>query len=297
MTREWMAKRAARSPGTGGALGGPYFNPAQCGAQSVSAMRTPDDGSADALLQCPGVLRMLTLAPELPGAPALIRRLCELGIVPAAGHSDARDSDLSAAIRAGLRHVVHLWSGQSSTVREGPWRRPGILEASLVSDELSGEVIADGKHLPTTLLRLAWRSKGPERLCVVSDATSGAGLPDGTALGGAETYGEGRVRIEVRDDGTAWLEVASQPPVRLLRQPDSGYRLQGLSGSVRIEGDLLVLDQEGGLSPRGSSGRGLMDAGWTGSLARSPARPGHEVTEVTDEDEAQLVLGRGRFAA
>jgi N-acetylglucosamine-6-phosphate deacetylase len=81
-----------------------------------------------------------------------------------------------------MRHVIHLWSGQSTTVRDGPWRLPGPARGlARLATTLSAEVIADGKHLPPTLLRLAYRALGPDRLCLVSDATSGAGLPDGTA--------------------------------------------------------------------------------------------------------------------
>ena len=160
-------------------LEGPYFSMAQRGAQDPRHLRRPDDGSADRLLEHHEVLTIMSYAPELPGALELTRRLTTLGVVPAAGHSDARETDVWAAIRAGLRHIIHLWSGQSSTVREGPWRRPGLLEVALVAKEVTAELIADGKHLPPTLLRLAHRSVGAERLCAVSDATSGAGLPDG----------------------------------------------------------------------------------------------------------------------
>jgi N-acetylglucosamine-6-phosphate deacetylase len=84
--------------------------------------------------------------------------------------------------------MIHLWSGQSTTIREGPWRKPGLLEVSLTDERLTGEIIADGKHLPPTLMRLAFKSLGPDRLCAISDATSGAGLPEGTRfrIGGME---------------------------------------------------------------------------------------------------------------
>lgn len=172
----------------GAHLEGPYFSHAQRGAQNPRTLRSPEDGSVDALLDHADVIRMMSLAPELPGAVELTERLVSLGIVAAAGHTDGRDEDLLACQRAGLSHVIHVFSGQSTTVREGPWRRPGMLEATLASDSLTVEMIADGKHLPPTLMRLALRCL-PGRLCLVSDSTSGAGMPDGSVYRmGANEY-------------------------------------------------------------------------------------------------------------
>jgi N-acetylglucosamine-6-phosphate deacetylase len=192
-SRLWMRAEHGGAQVLGVHLEGPYFSLEQRGAQDPRHIRMPDDGSADALLEHSDVTRILTLAPELPGAIELIHRIVASGVVAAAGHSSARDSDLYAAEEAGLRHIIHLWSGQSSTVREGPWRRPGLLEASLASTTLTGEIIADNRHLPPTLMKLAYRCFGAPRLCAISDATSGAGLPDGT------TFGMGEMTYEVRD--------------------------------------------------------------------------------------------------
>ena len=178
--RQWMSAPRPGAQVLGAHLEGPYLSPAQKGALDPRSLRSPNDGSADVLLEHRDAIRIVTLAPELPGALQLTARLAELGIVPAAGHSAATDEDVRAAIAVGLRHTVHIWSGQSSTVRQGPWRRPGLLEATLVHDELSAEMIADHKHLPPTLMKLAYRCKGADRLCLISDATSGAGLPEGT---------------------------------------------------------------------------------------------------------------------
>jgi N-acetylglucosamine-6-phosphate deacetylase len=202
-TRAWMQPRpgdaSARDTRAFGArvlcahVEGPYFAAAQSGAQDPAHLRTPDDGSVGELLAFADAIRLLSFAPELPGAVALTQALVARGIVAAAGHSQGTDADLARCEAWGLSHVIHLWSGQSTTVREGPWRRPGLLEASLASATLTAEVIADGKHLPETLLRLAYRTVGPDRLCLVSDATSGAGLPDGSSF----TMGE--MRYEVHD--------------------------------------------------------------------------------------------------
>jgi N-acetylglucosamine-6-phosphate deacetylase len=143
----------------------------------------PDDGSVDRYLEHHDITRIVSFAPELPGAIPLTRRLVKLGIVPAAGHSSAKDAEVLAAMKAGLRHTIHIWSSQSTTIREGPWRKPGLLEATLTFDGLSGEMISDNRHLPPTLMRLAYKCLGPDRLCAISDSTNGAGLPDGTRFG------------------------------------------------------------------------------------------------------------------
>jgi N-acetylglucosamine-6-phosphate deacetylase len=156
-------------------------------------MRTPDDGTADVLLEHQDVISIMSYAPELPGALELTARLARLGIVPAAGHSAARDEDVLAAMKVGLRHIIHLWSAQSGMVREGPWRKPGLLEASLAFDGLTVEIIADNKHLPPTLMALAYKCIGADRLCLISDATSGAGLPEGAR------FRMGDIEYEVHD--------------------------------------------------------------------------------------------------
>ena len=203
-TRSWMRHGRPGAKVLGAHVEGPYFAAAQAGAQDPANLRTPDDGSVEELLQHADVIRLVSYAPELPGAHELTLRLVALGIVAGAGHSEAADSDLERCVALGLSHAIHLWSGQSTTFRRGPYRVPGILEASLASDTLTGEIIADGKHLPVTLLRLARRCLGPDRLCIVSDATSGAGLPDGSP------FTMGAMRYVVKDgvgmmpDGSAF---------------------------------------------------------------------------------------------
>jgi N-acetylglucosamine-6-phosphate deacetylase len=166
-------------------------------------LRTPQAGDAERLLAHRTVLRMVTLAPELPGAIGLTRRLVDGGVTVAAGHSATSTETLNAAISVGLSHITHLWSGQSNLSRSGPWRVPGFLEASLSSTGLTAEVIADGKHLPPELLTIARRCLG-DRLCLVSDGISGMGLPEGTR------FTEGGLPVEINDgvcmlaDGTSF---------------------------------------------------------------------------------------------
>ncbi len=186
--RAWMKQSNRGARVLGMHLESPYINLAQKGALDPANIRLPNDGSVDALLKYSDVLRIFVLAPELPGAIELTHQLTALGVIVAAGHSSAKDEQVLAAMRVGLRHVTHIWSAMSMVVREGPWRKPGLLESALTFDGLSVEMIADNKHLPPTLMKLAYRCIGAERLCVVSDATSGAGLPEGARfkMGGME---------------------------------------------------------------------------------------------------------------
>ncbi len=178
-TQRWMAEAHAGSQVLGAHVEGPYFNVAQAGAQDPAHIRNPDDGSPALLLAYDSIIRILTFAPELPGARALTEQLVAKGIVAAAGHSNAREAEVVPLIDIGLRHMIHMWSAQSTIIREGPWRILGLLEVSLTDERLTGEIIADGKHLPPTLMKLAHKCLGPDRLCAISDATSGAGLPEG----------------------------------------------------------------------------------------------------------------------
>ncbi len=192
-SRQWLDQPHAGAQILGVHLEGPYFCMEQRGAQDPANILSPDDGTPDRLLEHHDIIKIMTYAPELPGALELTERLAKLGIVPAAGHSCAKEEEVAAAIRAGLRHIIHIWSAQSTTVREGPWRKPGLLEVSLVYDNLTVEMISDNKHLPPTLMKLAYKCIGPDRLCVISDATSGAGLPEGSR------FTMGHVEYEVYD--------------------------------------------------------------------------------------------------
>lgn len=191
--REWMRAPRAGARVLGVYLESPYINPAQKGALDPTNLRTPDDGSVDVLLEHSDVIKIFALAPELPGALTLVAKLAQRGIVPAVGHSSAYDEHVFAAMRVGLRHVTHIWSAMSMTIREGPWRKPGIVETALVDDHLTVEMICDNKHLPPTLMKLAYKCIGADRLCVISDATSGAGLPEGAR------FRMGALEYEVRD--------------------------------------------------------------------------------------------------
>jgi N-acetylglucosamine-6-phosphate deacetylase len=183
-------------------LEGPCLNPDQRGAHDVDHLQAPAELLRE-LTPLPPALRMVTLAPELPGADDLIRHLRTHHIRVSAGHSSATPDQLAHASDLGLTHLAHLWSGQSGLTRPALHRLPGLLEASLASTGLTAEIIADGQHLPAELLTIALRCLGPQRLCLVSDASAGTGMKLG------ETFHTGTTRGLVRDGYAATADGSS----------------------------------------------------------------------------------------
>jgi N-acetylglucosamine-6-phosphate deacetylase len=264
--REWVSAPRHGSRVLGVHLESPYISPRQKGALDPAYIRTADDGSVDALLEYSDALKVFVLAPEEPGALHLVERLARLGIIPAAGHSAAYDEHVAAAMDRGLRHVTHIWSAMSSTVREGPWRKPGLLEAALTFDGLTVEMIADNRHLPPTLMRLAAKCIPPDRLCVISDATNGAGLPEGA------TFTMGEMTYEVADGvGQMFDRTAFAGSTTLLNRMIP--ILTGVVGVPLVDAIRMVSltparvigwdDRKGSLAPGKDADIALFDEDWT----------------------------------
>ena len=149
---------------------GPYFSPAQRGAQDPKYLKNPDPAEYQQILDAhPGIVRWTT-APELPGALEMGRELRRRGVVASIGHSDAVYEEVVEACRNGYSLVTHLYNGMSRLVRKNAVMRPGVAESGLILDELDVEVIADGMHLPPSLLTLVYKVKGPDRICLVTDS-------------------------------------------------------------------------------------------------------------------------------
>ncbi len=156
-------------------LEGPYFAMSQRGAQSPRHVRDPDPAEYMQIAErFPNILRW-AVAPELPGALEMARRLVPRGIRMSIGHSDALFDEVVLAYEAGFRCVTHFYSGCSSMRRVNAYRYAGIVEAGYLIDDLWLEVIADGKHLPPSLLKLIHKVKGPDRIMLITDAISAAG--------------------------------------------------------------------------------------------------------------------------
>lgn len=159
---------------------GPYIAESMKGAQDARYIRKPEKELTDWLLEKgAGVLRILTVAPELEGSGQVARKAREAGVLLSVGHSDGRLEDVEQAVRDGYTMATHLYSSMSTIVRENGMRRPGVLEAALLLDELDVEVIGDGMHLPISLLKLILKTKGADHMILVTDAMRAAGLPSG----------------------------------------------------------------------------------------------------------------------
>lgn len=182
-------------------LEGPYFSPAMCGAQDPRYIKTPEPAEYGEILDYSDDIIRVSAAPELPGALELGRELRRRGILASMGHSDAIFDMVPEAIEAGYSHITHLYSAMSTVRRVQVFRHAGLVEAGLLLDELTVEIIADGKHLPPALLKLIYKCKGPDNIALVTDAMRAAGMPEGKYILGGLRDGQ-EVIVE---DGVARL--------------------------------------------------------------------------------------------
>ncbi len=189
---------------------GPFISRQRPGAQRIEFIRDPDRAATEQLLECADVIRRLTLAPELPGALDLIDNLRGAQIAISGGHSDAWDEDARAGFEHGMHHVTHTFNCMSSSRRRARERVAGLLEFALSEPEIMCELIADGHHVSPTLMKMLYRAKGAVGICLVTDATAGAGLPAGTRfqLAGRECVVDDGVCLLA--DGTALAGSASR---------------------------------------------------------------------------------------
>jgi N-acetylglucosamine-6-phosphate deacetylase len=206
-------------------LEGPYFSPARRGAHRAEELRLPSIEETSRLLEHAAVIRRMTLAPELAGVPELLRELAAHGISASAGHSDASEEEAAWGFRSGITQATHLYNCMSSLHSRDGIKRSGLAEEALVTKGVLCEVVADGIHLPPALLRLAWLAKGWGELVIVSDATAGAGLPEGS------TFALGGLSCQVRG-GASWTAESGQ---------------QRLAGSTiaMIDGVRIMTEQAG----------------------------------------------------
>ncbi len=194
----------AAKKGTAGAeilgihMEGPYINPEKKGAQKEEDIRVPSIEEFTQFQQASGdLIRLVTIAPEIPGAIDFIKYLDKQNIIVSVGHSNATYTQVQAAIQAGLSHVTHTFNA----MRGLHHREPGVVGAALSSPELTVEMIADGIHIHPVVMKILIQAKEIEKIVLITDAMRAAGMSEGIyELGGQEvTVDKEQARLK---DGT-----------------------------------------------------------------------------------------------
>lgn len=255
----------------GAHLYGPYFNEEKVGCHPKDPARPPDPAEYDQYLEFADALLTATCAPELPGAADFFRAAAAKGVRLNAGHSNATWAEMAAAYERGMRHVDHLYCAMSSvsSLRErcGTPMQASMLEFVLATDDMTTEVIADGRHLSPELLRFVATVKGASRTALVTDCSRALDQPAGVytfgPLDGGETfYSDGGVGLmpgstnlassvrgmdfmlrhmhqQVGLDLPTAVRMASLTPATII-----GWQDEIGSLAVGKRADLLVLDAE-----------------------------------------------------
>ena len=190
--------RLARMPGIH--LEGPFISPRRAGAHNLAWIATPDPAVVETLIGAgAGVIKLVTMAPELDGAMAAIKQLTAAGVLVSVGHSDATAQQVSGAAMCGATMVTHLFNAQ----RPMHHREPGVVGQALADNRLTSSLIADLHHVAGQVAAIAFTA-APGRICLVTDAAACAGMPPGTYVLGGEPIelpgGDGAP--PVRADGT-----------------------------------------------------------------------------------------------
>lgn len=207
-----LAEATRRGTVAGIHLEGPWLSRAHCGAHDPTQMRDPDPEEIDAVLAAgAGTIRMVTLAPELPGADAAIRRFADAGVVVAVGHTGATYEQTRHAIAEGATVGTHLFNAMPPLHH----REPGAALALLRDPRVTVELIADGVHLHPDVVSAVVEAAGPDRVALVTDAIAAAGRPDGA-------FRLGEVRVDVaagvaRVHGTSTIAGSTATMDRLFR--------------------------------------------------------------------------------
>ena len=257
------AMRAAGIPDGAEPLGlhleGPFLSPCRAGAHKLHLIEAANDTLFNALLEATGI-RLVTLAPERPGAAERIRRLRERGIVVSLGHTDATYEQFVPAVDAGATMATHLYNAMSPFGH----RAPGVIGAALVHDRVTVGLIADGVHSHPASVRLAVRAKGADRIALVSDIMPAAGMPpgvytlggqqvtvdkttaklaDGTLAGSIATLDQAVRNIVRWTDATPAdaLRMAGEVPARTLGLSDRGRIMPGAIADLALLDDDLTV--------------------------------------------------------
>lgn len=182
-------------------LEGPYLAMNQRGAQDPRFIRDPNPDEYKEVLSRSASVKRWSAAPELKGALEFGRYLRSKGVLAAIAHTDAVYEEVLEAFENGYTLATHFYSAMSGVTRRNAFRFAGVIESAYLIDEMDVEIIADGVHLPSPLLKLIYKIKGADKTALITDAMRAAGMPPGESLLGSVQNG---IRVIV-EDGVAKL--------------------------------------------------------------------------------------------
>lgn len=246
----------------GAHLEGPYLSKNQCGAQNTKLITPPIEADYKPLVEkYADAISRWTYAPENDPEGKFAAYLCDHGILPSAGHTDAKYEDMTVALDNGCRLVTHLYSATSTVTRKLGFRSLGVIESAFLRDDLYVEIIADGKHLPRELVQMIIKIKGTDKVILVTDSLEIAGtditegemagvefivedgvckLRDRTAFAGSVATADRLIRFIAKECGLGILDAVKMmtaTPAALLGinkgKIDTGY-----------DADLVVFDDD-----------------------------------------------------
>lgn len=240
----------------GANLEGPFLNRSYNGALDISFLREPDPNMMKELLAAgQGKVRIVTIAPELKGAPGVIELLSANGVIPSLGHSGATFTETINAKSAGLKHVTHIFNAMAAMHH----REPGPAGAAFISPGLSVEVIADGIHVHPAMLQLLWQIKG-DRLVLISDAIAAAGLADGCYRFGGREIAVKESKAEIPGGRLAGSTITLLDAVRNMVK-FAGLKLpQAVRLASANPADVLGLQKKGRIAPGFDADLVLLDS-------------------------------------
>lgn len=177
-TRHYMSRPQRYARIFGVHLEGPFLSLKGCGAQNPDYLLDPKKDDYSFILKNCDIVRTVTLAPELDADGSMTRALTEKGIMAAGGHDDGAYPEFVPAVKAGLRHLTHIYCAMSGLGTKEGVRQIGLREYGLWKDDLTCEMIADNVHIPAEMARFILKCKGADKVACVSDSLRCAGMPE-----------------------------------------------------------------------------------------------------------------------
>ena len=249
------------SPILGLHIEGPYLNPKMAGTQYDGFLKTPDENEYIPLLEHTSCIRRWDISPELPGAHDFAKYTRSKGIMTAVTHTEAEYDEIKAAFAVGFSHAAHFYNAMPGFHKRREYKYEGTVESVYLTDGMTVEVIADGIHLPATILKLVYKLKGVENTCLVTDALAYAAyegnepidpryiiedgvckMADHSALAGSLATMDVLVRTMVKKANIPLedaVRMASETPARLIGVSDrKGALAKGK------DADIVILDKE-----------------------------------------------------